>query len=97
MVKKSEYLERKNLKNHFFLQNKKNTLLLVLQNEEIGLQPELSSPLRFRIQGGGYPEPETEIRRERGSIAPRKVLRIRKVFALNILVTVIFGTCLENH
>ena len=34
---------------------------------------------------------ETEMRRERGSIVPRKVC------ALNILLSIIFGNCLENH
>ena len=33
----------------------KNAILLVLPIEEISLQPELSSPAHFRIQGG-YPE-----------------------------------------
>ena len=31
---------------------KKNAILLVLLIEEISLQPKLSSPPRFRIQGG---------------------------------------------
>ena len=31
----------------------KNAIILVLPIEEISLQPELSRPLRFRIQGGG--------------------------------------------
>ena len=39
----------------FFMQRKKNAFLLVLVIEEIGFQPELSSPPRFRIQGR-YPE-----------------------------------------
>ena len=43
------------LKNFFFAEKKKNAILLVLPNEEISLRPELSSPPRFRIQGG-YPE-----------------------------------------
>ena len=71
MVKKSENLKksRKISKNHFFSKNlkilkifffrrkknKKNAIILVLPNEEIILRPELSSPPRFRIQGG-YPE-----------------------------------------
>ena len=55
-------------KNHFFSKNlkilkifffrrkiKKNAIPLVLLIEEISLRPELSSPPRFRIQGG-YPE-----------------------------------------
>ena len=36
----------------FFAEKKKNAILLVLPNEEISLRPELSSPPRFRIQGG---------------------------------------------
>ena len=32
--------------------NKKNAILLVLPIEEISLRPELSSPPRFKIQGG---------------------------------------------
>ena len=32
---------------------KKNAILLIRPIEEISLQPELSSQLRFRIQGGG--------------------------------------------
>ena len=38
----------KNLKNHF----KKKAIPLVLPIEEISLQPDLSRPPRFRIQGG---------------------------------------------
>ena len=38
-----------------FAERKKNAILLVLPIEEISLRPELSSPARFRIQGG-YPE-----------------------------------------
>ena len=44
--KKSE-----NFENIFFVAEKKESLL-VLPNEEISLRPELSSPPRFRIQGG---------------------------------------------
>ena len=67
MVKKSENLEKsqkipffsKNLKilkiYFLFVKKKKNAISLVLPNEEISLRPELSSPPRFRIQGG-YPE-----------------------------------------
>ena len=65
--KKSENLKkcRKIQKNHFFSKNlkkekkrrkkspKKNAILLVLPIEEISLRPELSSPARFRFQGGG--------------------------------------------
>ena len=32
-----------------------------------------------------------------GALLPRKFLRVRKVFALNILFSIISGTCLENH
>ena len=34
------------------MEKKKNAILLVLPIEEISLQPELSSPPCFRIQGG---------------------------------------------
>ena len=34
---------------------KKNATLLVLPIEEISFWPELSSPARFRIKGGGVP------------------------------------------
>ena len=66
-LKKSQKIQ----KNHFFSQKiskfrnyfvsrrkkekKMNAIILVLPNEEISLRPELSSPPRFRIQGG-YPE-----------------------------------------
>ena len=43
------------LKLYLFAEEKKNAILLVLPIEEISLRPELSSPARFRIQGG-YPE-----------------------------------------
>ena len=36
---------------------KKNAFLLVFAFEDISIRPELSSPPRFRIQGGGYREP----------------------------------------
>ena len=32
-----------------------------------------------------------------GTLLPGKFLRVRKVFALNILLSIISGTCLENH
>ena len=32
-----------------------------------------------------------------GALLPGKFLRVRKVFALNILLSIISGTCLENH
>ena len=38
----------------------KNAIPLVLPIEEISLRPELSSPARFRIQGG-YPERDTGV------------------------------------
>ena len=37
-------------------QAKLNAIILGLPLEEISLQPEFSSPPRFIIQGGGYPE-----------------------------------------
>ena len=37
---------------------KKNAIFLVFQYKEDGIRPELSSPSRFRIQGG-YPERDT--------------------------------------
>ena len=42
----------------YFFHRKKNAILLVLPIEEISLRPELSSPTRFRIQGGS-PERDT--------------------------------------
>ena len=36
----------------YFFTEKKNGIPLVLPIEEISLRPELSSPARFRIQGG---------------------------------------------
>ena len=36
----------------FFFLHKINAFFLVLPIEEISLQPELSGPARFRIQGG---------------------------------------------
>ena len=48
--KKSENYERKKI-----FAEKKNAILLVLPIEEISFRPKLSSPARFRIQGG-YPE-----------------------------------------
>ena len=41
----------------------KNAILLVLPIEEISLRPELSSPPRFRIQGG-YSERDTGVEGE---------------------------------
>ena len=40
------------LKIFFFHRKKKNAIPLVLAIEQISLRPELSSPARFRIQGG---------------------------------------------
>ena len=65
MVKKIRKSE-KIAKNYFFLKKffflkkkknfdqkkKKNAILLVFQYQEDGIRPELSSPPRFRIQGG---------------------------------------------
>ena len=48
-----------NLENIFFRQ--KNYILLVLPIEEISLRPELSTPPRFRIQGG---QPECDTRKK---------------------------------
>ena len=47
---KKEKSEEKKEKND--LKENKNNILLVLPFEEISLLPELSSPTRFRIQGG---------------------------------------------
>ena len=68
MVRKSEKMSKnpkkslffkksENFENIFFCRKKttKNAIILVLPIEEISLRPELSSPPRFRIQGG-YPE-----------------------------------------
>ena len=51
MVRKSQNLKKvfKNLK---ILFSAKNANLLVLPIEEISIRPELSSPPRFRVQGG---------------------------------------------
>ena len=43
----------------FTEEKEKNAIILVLPIEEISLRPELSSPARFRIQGG-YPERDGE-------------------------------------
>ena len=56
MVKKSKNLE-KSIKKNFKKKKqkkvqKKKAIFLVLPIEEISLGPELSSPARFRIQGG---------------------------------------------
>ena len=56
IVRKSENLE-KSQKITFFLncrrkKEEKNAILLGLPIEEISLRPELSSPARFRFQGG---------------------------------------------
>ena len=56
--KKSLFFQKsENFENVFFSAEKKNVkaILLVLPIEEISHRPELSSPPRFRIQGG-YPE-----------------------------------------
>ena len=60
MVKKSEKNLKKSLffkksehfENIYFSAKKKIAIPLVLPIEEISLRPELSSPPRFRIQGG---------------------------------------------
>ena len=46
---------RKILKALLFCKKEKKAIVLVLPFQEISLWPELSSPHRFRIQGG-YPE-----------------------------------------
>ena len=54
----SIFLKKKFFFNLFlkiYFAEEKNPILLVLPIKEISLQPELSSPLRFRIQGG-YPQ-----------------------------------------
>ena len=50
IVKKSLFLKKIFVR--YFISGKKNSILLVLPIEEISLEPELSSPARFRIQGG---------------------------------------------
>ena len=49
-----KFKKSENFKNIFFFPAKlnKNYILLVLPIKEISLRPELSSPPRFRIQGG---------------------------------------------
>ena len=37
---------------YLFVEEKKNTIIIFLQFKEIKLQPEVPSPLCFRIQGG---------------------------------------------
>ena len=71
MVKKSENLEKsqkialkkiyENFEREKKFRPKKNAIPLVLPIEEISLRPELSSPPRFRIQGGS---PERDTRTE---------------------------------
>ena len=51
MVRKSKNLEKSNFFFFFFFPTK-NTILLVLPFYYISIRPELSSPSRFRIQGG---------------------------------------------
>ena len=45
---------------------KNNAILLIWSIEEISLWPELSSPLRFRIQGGGYREHDAQRTKDKG-------------------------------
>ena len=53
-ISKNHKKKKKNLRRKKIWPKKKekNAFLLVLPNEEIWLQPELSTPPRFRIQGG---------------------------------------------
>ena len=44
--------QKKIVVQYFFFQQKKNAILLVLSFKESSIQPELSSPPPFRIQGG---------------------------------------------
>ena len=53
---------KESAKGQFF----ENYILLVLPFEEISLRPELSTPPRFRIQGG-YPERDGEVRTNEGN------------------------------
>ena len=51
-IKKSLFSKKsENFEIFSFAKRKKNAILLVLPIREISLQPELSSPPRFRIQG----------------------------------------------
>ena len=62
-LKKSHFFKKsENFENIFFLPKKKKkyAIILVLPIEEISLRPELSTPPRFRIQGGS---PERDGRR----------------------------------
>ena len=64
MFKKFKNLKKisKNIKKSLFFA-KKNAILLVFQYYEDGIRPELSSPPRFRFQGGS-PERTDEGRRK---------------------------------
>ena len=53
IFKKKTFFQKKKKKKR--KKTGKNAILLVLPIEEISLRPELSSPPRFRIQGG-YPK-----------------------------------------
>ena len=61
--KKSPFFSSK-IKNVEKKKKEKNAILLVFQYQEYGIRPELSSPARFRIQGG-YPERDGGRRRRR--------------------------------
>ena len=58
-IQKSQKISKIKLFSHFFFKLRKyfffqkNAIILVLLINEIRLQPELSSPPRFKIQGGG--------------------------------------------
>ena len=81
MVKKSKNLKisqkitsfKKNRKfqNKFLMPKKKYAILLVLPNEEVSHRPEVSSPPRFRIQGGGT----LSVKKEEGQRTKDKVQR----------------------
>ena len=60
-LQKSEKLKKKKLQIFFFL----NPIILIFQHEDYAIWPKLSSPTRFRIQGGWserYGEEEKEVR-----------------------------------
>ena len=78
MLKKSENLEKSQKIWKFWRrknvspkkEEEKNAIPLVLPIEEISLRPELSSPARFRIQGGS-PERDGAGRRTKDEGNPR--------------------------
>ena len=50
---KKKFSKNLNFLKIFFFSKKKNAILLVSQYKEDTIQPKLSGPARFRIQGGG--------------------------------------------